>query len=80
MITLGSFEAKTKLSELLHKVRTGEEVIITKHGVPVARLSPYRNEPNKKDIAAAVEEIRRAREKSSLDGIKLKGLIEEGRK
>mgnify|MGYP002788252429 FL=1 len=38
MITVGAFEAKTRLSALLEKVASGEEVVITKHGKPVARL------------------------------------------
>ena len=38
MITLGVFEAKTHLSALIDKVAAGEEVLITKHGKPVARL------------------------------------------
>ena len=32
-------EAKTHLSRLLQRVLTGEEVIIAKHGKPVARLT-----------------------------------------
>ena len=32
MITVGAFEAKTKLSELLDRVEQGEEVLITRHG------------------------------------------------
>ena len=38
MITVGAFEAKTHLSTLLDRVAAGEEVTITKHGKPVARL------------------------------------------
>jgi prevent-host-death family protein len=38
VITVGAFEAKTKLSELLDRVERGEEVTITRHGKPVARL------------------------------------------
>lgn len=38
MITVGAFEAKTKLSELLDRVERGEEIEITRHGKPVARL------------------------------------------
>ena len=38
MITVGAFEAKTHLSSLLDRVAEGEEVVITKHGKPVARL------------------------------------------
>lgn len=37
-ITVGAFEAKTKLSKLLDKVEAGEEVIITRRGKEVARL------------------------------------------
>jgi prevent-host-death family protein len=38
MITVGVFEAKTHLSSLLDRVAEGEEVVITKHGKPAARL------------------------------------------
>ncbi len=38
--SVGAFEAKTHLSELLNRVEKGEEVTITKHGRPVARLVP----------------------------------------
>lgn len=37
---IGAFEAKTHLSALLDRVERGEEVVITKHGRPVARLLP----------------------------------------
>ena len=33
-------EAKTQLSQLLERVRRGEEVIIAKNGKPYARLVP----------------------------------------
>ena len=35
-------DAKTHLSRLLERVAAGEEVVIGKAGVPVARLVPYR--------------------------------------
>lgn len=35
---IGTFEAKTKLSELLEKVQRGQVFRITKRGKPVARL------------------------------------------
>ena len=35
-------EAKTHLSRLLQQVAHGDEVVIGKAGVPVARLVPYR--------------------------------------
>jgi prevent-host-death family protein len=39
MRTVGIFDAKTHLSELIER---GETVTITKHGRPVATLSPIR--------------------------------------
>lgn len=38
-------EAKTRLSELLVRVERGEEVVIARAGVPVARLDPVRKPP-----------------------------------
>ncbi len=38
MITVGAFEAKTHLSQLLDQVAQGEEITITRHGEPVAKL------------------------------------------
>jgi len=38
-LTVGAFEAKTKLSELLDRVEGGEEVLITRRGKLVARLA-----------------------------------------
>jgi prevent-host-death family protein len=40
MITVGAFEAKTHLSSLLERVARGEEIVITRHGKPLARLIP----------------------------------------
>ncbi len=38
MKTVNVHEAKTMLSQLLSAVEGGEEVVITRHGMPVARL------------------------------------------
>ncbi|MYE02980.1 MAG: type II toxin-antitoxin system prevent-host-death family antitoxin [Alphaproteobacteria bacterium] len=40
METVDSEQAKARLGELLDKVETGEEVVITRRGAPVAQLSP----------------------------------------
>jgi prevent-host-death family protein len=39
MLTVTVVEAKAHLSELLDKVEGGQEVVITRHGRPVVRLS-----------------------------------------
>ncbi len=38
-------EAKTHLSGLLEQIEAGEDVIIARHGKPVARLIPYTVKP-----------------------------------
>ncbi len=78
MPTVGAYEAKTKLSELLERVTKGERFIITKHGVPVAVLeaADFRK---KKSPERVIEDIRKFRKRHRLDGISLKDLIEEGR-
>ena len=40
MLTVNLARAKARLSELLNEVEAGEEVVITRHGKAVARLSP----------------------------------------
>lgn len=39
MVTVNLAHAKAHLSELLRQVEAGQDVIITRHGRPVARLS-----------------------------------------
>jgi len=36
---VGAFEAKNTLGSLLDRVEKGEEIVITRHGKPVARLT-----------------------------------------
>lgn len=38
MLIVGSYEAKTRLPELLRSVERGESVTITRRGVPIARI------------------------------------------
>ena len=79
MIEVGAYEAKTQLSSLLDKVAEGEEVVITRHGRPVALLSCY---PAKVAPTADDDFERRFREARTgvrLDGLKIKDLINEGR-
>ena len=56
---IGAFEAKNKLGMLLDRVEQhGEEIIITRHGRPVARLVPNATRIDKLQARAALERIR----------------------
>lgn len=76
--SLGAFEAKTRLSELLELVGRGASFTITKHDKPVARLVGY-----SVDVAArrkeAVANLLEARAKRTLGELSVRSLREEGR-
>ena len=79
MIQVGAYEAKTHLSRLLEQVREGEQVVITKHNVPIAKLVPADYAPGQ-DAADTIAQIRRFRMGRRLHGARVKELIEEGRR
>jgi len=58
MQEVGAFEAKNKLAALLDRVEGGEEIVITRHGKPVARLIPNAGGVDRSQAQAAVERIR----------------------
>ena len=79
MITVGAFEAKTHFSALLERVARGEEVVITKHGKPVARMVAAAT-VDQADVDDAVEQLRRLRKGTTLGGLSWKELRDEGRR
>lgn len=78
MRTVGAYEAKTHLPQLLEEVAKGQSVTITKHGVPVAMLVPPGG-ARRPNPGTVIEELRRFRRGITLDGLSLRELIEEGR-
>jgi len=78
--TVGAYEAKTHLSKLLEKVEAGEEITITKHGAPVAKLVPVKKEVSAEQRIDAIGRIQRLAIGLSLGGLKVKDLINEGRR
>jgi len=77
---VGAYEAKTHLSELLEKVEAGEEITITKHGAPVAKLVPVKKSASPEERRAAIARIQKLATGLSLGGLKVKDLITEGRR
>jgi prevent-host-death family protein len=79
MRTLGLFEAKQKLSELVERASEGEQIGITRRGKLAAILVPARNDVSLKEAFAGIERIR-LRAKPLPLGMTIKDLIEEGRR
>lgn len=79
MQTYGAFHAKTHFSELLEQVEKGEQIIITKHGHPVARLVPTGN-PDKEQIRIAIQQLKKFSQPHTLGPLDWKTLRDKGRK
>jgi prevent-host-death family protein len=58
MFEVGAFEAKNTLGALLDRVESGEEILITRHGKPVARLIPSSGGFDRQQAQIAMERIR----------------------
>jgi len=75
---IGAYEAKTHLPRLLDEVAAGRSFVITKRGVPVARLVPVRNAPA--EPAEVIAALRAARRGVRLGDLSLRDLVDEGRR
>lgn len=81
MHAIGAFEAKNTLGTLLDRVESGEEIVITRHGRPVARLVPSDGGIDREQARAAGERIRAraAQMKGGFDWTSLKADRDRGR-
>jgi prevent-host-death family protein len=69
-VSIGAYDAKSRLSELLDRVEKGEVIVITRHGKPIARLIPEGGH-NVVDALAAVAELTRHRKELAARGIRV---------
>jgi prevent-host-death family protein len=84
---VGAFEAKNTLGTLLDRVERGEEIVITRHGKPVARLVPNEGSPGPDRVRAAFERLRESArqlarenpERPAFDWEEIKKMRDEGR-
>jgi prevent-host-death family protein len=76
--TVGSYEAKTHLPALLDTVAHGGKVVITRKGIPVAILIPYKEEKN--TVEETIKALLSFRKKLHLNGLSIREMREEGRR
>jgi prevent-host-death family protein len=79
MDTIGTFEAKTRLTRLLDRVAAGEQITITRHGAPIARLVPVKP-ASSLQIRETIAKLKRFSKGQTLGGLKAKDLINAGRR
>jgi prevent-host-death family protein len=83
---VSAFEAKTRFGELLERVTRGEEIVITRHDKPVARIVPE-GAQRLEDVRRAVAGLRELQQRIalrkggvSLSNRELRSAVEEGRR
>ena len=87
MATMTAFDAKTRFGELLDRVVKGEEIVITRHEKPVARIIPE-GRRSREEVAAAVDSLielsaqiaARIKGQKPLSDAEARSAIEEGRR
>ena len=87
MTKVSALEAKTRFGKLLARVARGEEVVITRHEKPIARLVPE-GRRRLGSVQKAVDDLRRLQErirarskgKPRLSRSQVRSAIEEGRR
>lgn len=81
MESIGLFEAKTHLSELIARAERGEEVVITRHNKPVAKLVPVvRSTRAAAQRRQSALDSLQSFERITVKGATIKELIEGGRR
>ncbi|HNU51057.1 MAG TPA: type II toxin-antitoxin system prevent-host-death family antitoxin [Verrucomicrobiota bacterium] len=87
MTTVSALDAKTRFGELLDRVVAGEEIVITRHDKPVARILPE-GRRSLRQVGEAVDTLFRLRGRiasrtkggRALTQGEIKSAIEEGRR
>lgn len=77
--TIGAFEAKTRLSELLREVGAGRSFTITVRGAPVARLTPCVPEGGD-EARQALARVREGRARYKVSAAEIRAWRDEGRR
>ena len=75
---IGSYEAKTKLPELLRQVKAGKSFTITNRGEAIADLVPS-SQARVEDKVEAVRQLREFMLSNPVRDVNIRELIEEGR-
>jgi prevent-host-death family protein len=78
--SIGAFEAKTHLSDLLDRVARGEKITITRHGVPAAVLVPVTETAPKLSHQEIVEGMRALRKRVKPGKMSIREMVNEGRR
>jgi prevent-host-death family protein len=77
MPDIGVYEAKTHLASLLSRVENGERFVITRHGIPVAQLTPVEGR-KAEAVRETLGRLKAGREALARRGLRLADLLGPG--
>jgi prevent-host-death family protein len=73
-------EAKSQFSSVVERAAAGEEITITKHGKPLAKIVPVAQTHDQDRARRAFERMRELRKGVTLGDLSVREMIEEGRR
>jgi prevent-host-death family protein len=79
MQSIGTYELKTHLSDVLDAVEHGQTVVVTRHGKPIARIVPS-GAAEREGVKAAVQSLLNFPRTRLPKGVTIRKLIDEGRR
>lgn len=77
--TIGTYETKTHLADLLRQVRAGQGFTITQRNEPVADLLPTGSSARRSGVLAAARMRQFMRDAPSWESVDIRALMDEGR-
>ena len=80
MKTVGAYELKTHLARIIADVEAGETVTVTRHGRPVARITPVGDDAKSRQQAVDALLAFGRKNRGAFKGLSIRELIDEGRK
>lgn len=80
MITIGIFEAKASLGQLVQSASEGEVVVLTRRGKPVAEIRAPEGEPAQEEVRRSIAALRKARQANRVAPFDIAELVAEGRR
>lgn len=79
MDIIGAYEAKTHLPDLLRRAEQGERILISRHGMPIAMLSPVPFLPSQ-NIAQTIQDLMAFRARHQCGELTIEDMKNTGRR
>jgi prevent-host-death family protein len=79
MASVGAFAARTRFARLLERAAKGEEIVITRHGTPVAKLAPLSGSSRERR-REAIQRLKEFPKGQTLGDLTVRELRDQGRR